>query len=340
MRKFLLFFMVLVLIATAHGKKIAQLVELSRPQLMEVENDKLFVTEGVDIYIYSLKNFSLLKKFGKAGEGPREFKINPFGPGQLLIAAYDNKLYVNSDVKLSYFTLEGEFIKEIKVPPFQVFFPIKDKFVASGTAAGQGNQFFVNVGLYDADRKMLKELYRSDMSVGPSATFNFPTAIFSYLPYKDRIYVAAGKEGFVIDVFDLQGKRLYRIEKEYKPLKVPENYREQILQWYQKSSRFKQFFEFFKDRIFFDSHFPALQSMIVENEKIYVLTYRQKDGLTELIIMDLKGKELGRKYVPVVGMAGNLFEFPIHTIDTGNYYTLIENEEEEIWELHRVNLDI
>jgi hypothetical protein len=83
MRKFLLFFMVLLLITAAHGKKIAQLVELSRPQLMEVENDKLFVTEGVNIYIYSLKNFSLIKKFGKDGEGPREFKINPFGGKKL-----------------------------------------------------------------------------------------------------------------------------------------------------------------------------------------------------------------------------------------------------------------
>ncbi len=338
MRKFLLFFMVLLLITAAHGKKIAQLVELSRPQLMEVENDKLFVTEGVNIYIYSLKNFSLIKKFGKDGEGPREFKINPFGVGQLLIAVYNNNLYVNSHGKLSYFTLEGEFIKEIKVPPFQVFLPAKDKFAASGMAPGQGNQFLLTVGLYDTNFKQLKELYRSDMTVGPSASFNFPTAIFLYYPYKDRIYVAAGKEGFVIDVFDLQGKRLYRIEKEYKPLKVPENYREQILQWFQKSPRFKQIFDFFKDRISFDSHFPAMQSMIVDNGKIYVLTYRQKNGLTELIIMDLKGKELGRKYVVVVGMAGNFFEPPIHTIDTDNYYTLIENEDEEIWELHRTNL--
>lgn len=339
MKRIVLFFMILSIFSAVRGEKITQLADLGRPQMIDVEEGRLYVTEGVNIHIYSLKDFSLVKKFGKAGEGPREFKINPVGGiGQLVIAAYEGKLCVNSDTKLSYFSLDGEFIKEIKIPPFQVYFPVKDKFVASGTSEGEDQQIYLNIGLYDAGLKMIKELYRSDMAIGFSASFDFPINNFSYPVYKDRVYVVAGKEGFVIDIFDLQGDRLKRIQKKYTPLKVTESYRQQIMQWFQKSSQYKQFYELLKERITFKSHFGAVQNMMVENDRIYVFTFQKKDDLTELIIMDLKGEELARKYVPLTGIPGNMLEMPAYTIDNHYYYILIENEDEEVWELHRISL--
>lgn len=337
MKKIIILLILLLLVICAHAKKIASLPELMKPQIMDMSSDKLFVSEAPTIYIYSLKDFSFIKKFGKAGEGPREFKVNPFGP-PMIIYVYNEKLYISSDAKLSTFSLDGEFISERKVPPFRFFIPVEDKFVASGTAQGDDKKMYLNMGLYDKDLNLLKELYRSDMSVGPNFKWIFPNADFTTLPYQDRIYVVVGKSGFVIDVFDLQGKKLYTINKKYSPLKVPGNYKNRVLKWFKNNPSFKQYYEFFIQRLDFRDQFPPIRTMLVESDRIYVVTYKQKDDLSEVIIMDLKGKELKRKYVPIIGIPGNLFEYPIFMIKNQQYFTLIENDDEEVWELHRVNL--
>jgi hypothetical protein len=308
-----------------------------KPQIMDMSSDKLFISEAPTIYIYSLKDFSLIKKFGKGGEGPREFKVNPFGP-PMIIYVYNGKLYVSSDTKLSTFSLDGQFISEKKVPPFRIFIPVKDKFVASGTAQGDDKKMYLNMGLYDKDLNLVKELYRSDMSVGPNFKWIFPNTDFTSLPYRDRVYVVVGKSGFMIDVFDLQGKKLYTINKKYSPLKVPGNYKNRVLKWFKNNPNFKQYYEFFIQRLDFRDQFPPIRTMMVESDRIYVVTYKQKNDLSEVIITDLKGKELKRKYVPIVGIPGNLFEYPIFMIKNQQYFTLIENDDEEVWELHKVDL--
>jgi len=328
----------LVILLPVHGEKIAELGEVLKPATMDVGSGRLFIAEGTTIHIYSLENFKQIKTFGKAGEGPQEFKVSPFGI-PLILFEMDGTLYVSSDTKLSLFTLDGEFIREIKVPPFQVFVPIaQGKFVASGTAAGDDQQMFLNIGLYDEKVRLVKELYRSDTAVGPNANFIFPYSSFAFSPQGEEIFVVIGKEGFVIDVFDLEGKRVRRIQKDTTPLPVPDSYKKSIDDWLKRDPGFKQFYEFFKTRLKFKSHFPAIMDMIIENNRIYVFTYKHEGHRYELIILDLQGKERGRVRVPIPGLVGNLFKSPIYAIDRGFYYVLMENEDDEIWELHRVEL--
>ena len=329
---------ILLAVALVHGEKIAELPEVMKPGLMDVGAGRIFITEGPTIHIYSLKDFSYIKKFGKQGEGPQEFKINPFGI-PLILFEMDDHLYVSSDTKLSKFTIDGDFINETKVPPFQVFVPFQDKFVASGNSPGDNNKLFLNIGLYDKNAKFVKELYRSDTSVGPNATFNFPYSAFSFSPLGDQVYVVVGKEGFVIDAFDMEGKQVRRIKKDYSPLKVPASYRDEVDKWFKTDPNFKQFYEFFKTRLEFKSHFPPIMDMLIDGERINVITYKKKGDEYELIILDPEGKELGRRWVPIEGLVGNFMGSPIYTIDQNKYYTLIENIDEEVWELHRVDLE-
>lgn len=337
MKKTIIFGIILSLSLFTLAKKIAQLPDLMKPVQMEIGKDRIFISEGTTIYIYSLNDFSLLKKFGKAGEGPREFKVNPFGPPMVIAVMY-NKLWVSSDTKLSTWTLNGDFIKEKKVPPFQVFLPAMDKYVASGTSQGKNNKNFLNIGLYDENLKMIKELYQSDWEIGPNFSWNFPMGAFTYNIYKNKIYLIAAREGFAIDVFDLEGNKIQGIRKKYQELEVPASYKSEILKWFQTSPDFKQFFEFFKQRLSFKSHFPAIQWMLVTDNRIYVFTFKQKNGLTECQILDLKGTELKRSFLPLKGLRGNTFDLPVFTVFNMDFYTLIENDDEEVWELHRVNL--
>jgi hypothetical protein len=55
------------------ASKIATFPDLLKPGRFVVDGKQIFITEGITIRIYSLEDFSLQKKFGKMGEGPREF---------------------------------------------------------------------------------------------------------------------------------------------------------------------------------------------------------------------------------------------------------------------------
>jgi hypothetical protein len=329
-------FMVLFLFLPAsfiRAGKIATLEGLMRPDAIDIGNNRIYITEGTTIYIYSLEDFRLLKKFGKAGEGPREFRINPIGP-PLVAAPYNDKIYISSDAKVSVFTRDGEFITESKVTPMAAFVPFLDKFLATGFTTDDKNQSLLSINLYNDKFEKIKELYISDMKVGTSFMMDFPMNSFNFPSYKDRIYIVVGKEGFVIDVFDKTGTKLYRIKKDYKPLKVPEEYKTKTMDWFQTNPGYKQFWDFFKNRITFKTHFPAIWDTDVTDDRIYVLTYKKQNGNSECIVLDLKGNEIKRVFVPCPEMWGMDF-YPKYNFYNRALYTLVENEDEEVWELHR-----
>ena len=72
----------LCLIATVNlaANKIVNLSQLARPAILVADYEKLYILEKTTIYIYSAKDYKLIKKFGREGEGPKEFKTQPFGP--------------------------------------------------------------------------------------------------------------------------------------------------------------------------------------------------------------------------------------------------------------------
>jgi hypothetical protein len=335
-RKKFFVFVILILLVTAGGiqaKKIALLSGLMKPDMMVLEYDRIFITGGVSIYIYSLKELQLIKKFGKEGEGPREFKASPTGPPMMVVPAND-KLFVTSQAKVSVFTKDGEFIKETKVMPYQLFWPFKNKFINTGNTSNDKDQMVLSVNLCNEKFEREKEIYVSDFRVGSSVMWDFPVNIFTFRPYKDRIYLVVGKEGFVIDIFDEKGTKLQRIKKDYQPLKVPREYKDKTLDWFRTDPFYKQYWEYFKTRITFKSDYPPIRDMFVEGERIYVLTYKRKNGNSECIIMDLQGNERKRVFVPVPEMLGMDY-YAKYDIYNRGFYTLVENEGEEVWELHR-----
>lgn len=100
------------LITPVQAEKITTLQEIMRPDMLAVGDERIVITEKTSIYLYSLTELRLIKKFGKEGEGPREFKIIPFGPPMIALP-YKGKIYVSSHSKVSVFTNEGEFIREV-----------------------------------------------------------------------------------------------------------------------------------------------------------------------------------------------------------------------------------
>ena len=86
---------------------IATLDEVMKPTAIEIDDQNLYVVEGTSVYIYSLKDFKLVKKFGKKGEGPKEFKMMI-----TRIITQKDDLLINSFGKISFYSKNGKFIKE------------------------------------------------------------------------------------------------------------------------------------------------------------------------------------------------------------------------------------
>jgi hypothetical protein len=142
--------------------------------------------------------------------------------------------------------------------------------------------------------------------------------------YNNRIYVGDTRKGFFIDVFDNSGNRLYSINKKYEKIKMTRDHIKDIREGNKENDRLYTNLTGGKIKHVFRDFFPAYKDFSVQDDKLYVFTYRKKNGKREVIIMDLSGKELGRTFVTITR---------INTIANGRYYYLKDNIETEEWEL-------
>ncbi len=312
-------------------KKLASFPNILKPGMIIVRGGRLFVTEGATVFIYSMKDFTLIKKFGKPGEGPREFKLDQFG-GQLIIDVLPEYILVNSLGKLSYITLDGDFIEEKKNPAAFYLQPIGENYVGMSTTFGEGNTRFLAVNLYDRDLKKIREIFRREheIQVQKGKGIHLLKKAFVYYVVEDKIFIS-GKEGFVVDIYDEQGRLLRTIErKDYKKREVTNAEKAEIHRILKR--QYKELYEYFKNTIVIAPHFPVIASIFVRDEKVYVLTNNEVDQMWEMFLYDLEGVFIKKLFVPLL-KRDLLSPFPTD-IRNGNVYQLIENEENEMWELH------
>jgi hypothetical protein len=74
----------------------------------------------------------------------------------------------------------------------------------------------------------------------------------------------------------------------------------------------------------------------VTDGKIYVHTFIEKDGKTGFLIFDTKGKFLEKQFLNVY-LKKMLEPYPF-TIKNGKLYQLVENIDEEEWELFMTDI--
>lgn len=105
MKKYIVFTLAFgALFLKGFSQKEVPLPDIMNPNSIVIDNQQIYIVQEVNVFIYSLKDFSLINKFGKAGEGPREFKKvpQPWIPSISLYLAGD-KLMINSVGKITFF---------------------------------------------------------------------------------------------------------------------------------------------------------------------------------------------------------------------------------------------
>ena len=310
--------------------KILPMPDLTKPGQIAIDDSQIYITDDAEVCIYSLKELTLKKKFGKRGEGPQEFVFQI----DIAINVQTSNILVLSTGKLSFFTKDGEFVKVLKyLPKYGKFTPVNGKFIGGGSR-NTPEYTGVTLNFFDRELNFQKEIYYLGIPRYKDKR------LFLYTPwdfhtYNGKVFLAAEAD-FKINVFDDTGKELTVITHDYERVKVTDELRNRFLNWVKKY-RPPNYYDFFKRYIKFPDYFPAVLQMRVDDGKIYVLTYKEKgDGTCEFVVFDTNGKFVKQVYVP--------FEKsdPVHvmpfTVSQGKLYQLVDNEETEEYELHIVSI--
>lgn len=317
--------LLMVLASFSFGEVAATFPEVLKATQLVVGDDQIYVIEDTTIYIYSLNDYKFKKKFGKAGEGPQEFQ------GFVVVTPHEDQLLINSIAKISYYTKDGIFKKEQRTSAgigSNLFYPLKEGFIGSGGSIDK-NIHYVTINFYDSKLNKGKELFRMKAAGQQSGKIELLKRTFAYQTHDNKIYII-GEEGFLIDVMDHTGKKLFSIkQKEYKRRKFTSEDEKIIRNFIKK--QFRQRYEFVKDRLAFPDYFPEILDFFIADNKIYVSTWKWENKRVEFFIFDLKGKLEKNIYIPFA-FQDALRAYPV-SIKNGKLYQLIENDEEE-WELH------
>jgi hypothetical protein len=291
--------------------KIVSLPDILEPSCIAVDKQHIYIIDrDRSIFIYSTDDFRLIKRFGRMGEGPGEFSTRP------VLSVFPDILLFNILSKMIYFTLDGEFKKEIKIPfyypPYYFpFVPVGDNFVGFSRFITQDGRSLLYGCIYDKGFQLIKRFY-GQVPVGapPPPLGSERDVVLDCIQMaieRNKIFIADSRKSFHISVFDSKGKLLYEIHKDFKKLKVTKEYKNGYIKKKMENRLWERVYSQYKYK--YKQYFPPFFSFKIDNEKIYLVTYTKEDNLYEIIVMNLKGDIIKRT-----------FSFPLHPY--GDLYAL------------------
>ncbi len=333
-KKMMMVVILLFFTSSVWAGKVTALSDLVNPKTIAIEGNQMYITELDSIFLYSLKDFKLQKKFGKSGEGPGEFRVNPFR--HITLYALPDSILVDSVGRISFFSRDGKYLKELKAPIYGGVIPLGKKFIGYAPINENGVDY-VEISIYKAgeDNNLEKEQvfykfkypFRGDVKIDPVSLFRVPISYTN----QDKIVVDHGMEG-KISIFDSSGKLVNSIKPECDKISLAGKLKDEYVNSFKTNPVYKMFYERFQQRIKFSDYLPITRNCHVIENKIYVLSYKREiPGKGEFLIYDFKGTLLKRAMIPF--KESDIIEFYPYTINDNKIYQLIENVDDE-WDLH------
>lgn len=289
------------------GTKLILLPDLVEPQSIYVDADRIYITENNEIFVYSSRDYGLLKRFGRVGEEPDGFRRSGNRQLKLLLDVGGENILVSSHERISSFSKQGEFLKVVaEYPQVDYLAALGSKYVASAYVIEVGTgKSYQHAVLFDGKLEPVKKIAESHLGGGSAKGFGGPDRkmhidlvphYFGFQVYDNRVYVGNSFEGFFIDVFDSDGERLYTIEKDYEKRKIPDEYRKERLEKIHETSTYRRYQQ--STVIDEAEYLPAFHSFNVSAGRIYVYSHPYQAGLQEVVVLDLEGNHVKTVDVP------------------------------------------
>lgn len=147
---------------------------------------------------------------------------------------------------------------------------------------------------------------------------------FDYVVYNKKIFVADSSKGLFISVFDEVGDHLHDISHPMEKQNVTKDYKE----WAMKEHK--------GGKPVWPDYFPAFTALKIDGGRIYVVTSARHDGLSEVVVLDLKGKILDRGFR--LSLQRDLFMPHLFArnfdVEAGRFVWVEYNDAMEQYELH------
>jgi hypothetical protein len=303
--------------------KVIPLKELDNPRYLIANKNLLLIEDNQTVKMIAMKDFKLIKSIGGKGEGPGEF--NGFPYPQIL----SDSILIGSVHKVSFFDFEGNLIKEQKTKLISTNIKkINNKYI-SYSIKMEEDDFYISYNIYDSDFKKEKVLYKGKWSIHKGKKRDF-FEIYFYDVHDDKI-IFAHREGFKIEILEKGGKNLHTIK--LAPPKIPftDKDMKNIFEEMEKNFKDKEFVQSMKRKAIKPEYYPDIRTCRVADGKIYVLTYKKKEGFSECLIFNMKGEQLNRIFIHLRDTSP--ITTPPFTINNGHLYQLVENVDKEQWQL-------
>lgn len=263
-----------------------------REEYMFQQIYNIAVSDRGDIYVLDYKaqhvkvfdqNGLYLRTIGRPGQGPGELSL-----ARTLNYTTQDELVLGSRNNISYFSPGGEYLRRTSLAATNLSTIDVDN---AGNIFGfgiVGDKGVYELKKYDPD---LNELFSIGTSPLPSAEMQRTgkrNIFFTLLRWDvingDQVVTGYPEEGYILKVFNAEGKLIRRIEKDYTPIEITQKDFEEAKEGYPPE---------LLEGIYAPKHFPPFTTLRADDDgKIWVFTSKKTEdgGSLYYDVFDAEGK--------------------------------------------------
>jgi len=272
------------------------------------------VDEEENIYVLDLKDVRI-KVWGKNGKGLRVFGKKGQGPGELqlpyrmyLISGKELMFYDISNRRISYFSLDGECLREISTANQMFERTIAD---SKGNIIGYffipGDRYVHELKKFDSKLRPLMTIVTVEEKRTPYVIEMLDTSLQFRVFENDNI-VWSHPSSYEISIISPEGKTLRKIMKAYDPVKITDAEKQEMIEGSTTPPGYK---------VKIPEYYNPVYYFVCDDEgRIYVRTFeRDSKGGFCLDVFDAEGRNIGKFSLP----ANEL----IFVVKKGKVYTTV-----------------
>jgi hypothetical protein len=306
---------------------VATFPEMVKPIELKIDDSYIYISDQNSVFVYNKNNYALVKRLGKKGEGPGEYKSHArIGLTTHTLVIYDNRKIVEYSKALEY-------LREVSLPfTINRFFPVGNNFVIEESKPINGKESYC-FSLYNNNKEFLKYLV---VDYNYLSTKKYMINSWSVARCRNnRIFISQPHKGFKFVVFSITGKKLYQIVKPSRNIKYEEKHQNlyfEKIRYFLGSKQVKRTRERAR-KIPAPEFVPDIKNFWVTDRRIYVKTHDIKEKTEKYIIMDLRGNILKEVFLPITFME-------ILTFYKNKFYFLQDSEDDRYdgWVLHEMEI--
>ncbi len=320
--------------------------------LVDSAEDRLYVSDGYSINIYSLKDFKLIKKFGESGEGPGKFESLLSRFVGLRFDVGQDEIMVHSRGKLSHFTKNGKFIKEINILSGRKFQLLGPKYLGLETFF-KGKEEKQVLSIYNRELFKEKELISSpswsERGIEDDEWRFLSTSVPAFGVLGNKIFFCGSSADFRVDVLDIKDGKSFTIERDYERPLFTKEHSAYYFDWIKKTFGQADYETCLRENRV-PRYFPALRQVSIDKQesRVYLMTFKTEPGKSlkegkmnrvEFFVYDHDGKFIKRVLLPLY-IIKSLQTYPFlidispFSFSGGKLYQLVKQGDQLEYELH------